>query len=358
MTGISIDSLQLFIPIQRTAMINRTTNKTTKPTILIDAAIKDDRLKSQVISYYNATGEVKDIKDYQPFNHEDNGIVTGYRLLRKSVGPSTVTGLSIALSAKILSSDYLKGITSATIQQVYQELIRQDIIYIEYSDFLTAQIEMADIKRDTEHDNIREAFKELASRIKPSIDFKRHPNGNLTIGQRNRANNSNLYIKFYDKKKELESQSNVFYRHHTPNCPDNLLRTEITLHRKQLNEHFGPDYDNTLNSLMSVLDNRGRTVMATILNEYLNQEVRTPAAANENSQPNKLAVQVQKLVSLILQIPSYQRLQDVQDEVIEILQPGRDKRLIIKQLVSDYYSQYTDAETNLHPFIDQGGIIR
>lgn len=356
--SVSIDSIQLFIPLSRTRMSKRRTQETTKPIKVSDVEILDSRLQSQVISYYESTGEVREVQEYLPFNHTDKGIITGYRILRKSMGPSTVLGLSLAITAKILKQNYLNGITLDSIQDVHRNLNDQGIILLDFNTLLSSIPEMADLKRDTEHLDISTAFNEIISRIKSQTKYRKHPNGNVTIGERKRANNSNLYIKFYDKRKELEGPSNIFNTSHKPNCPDNLLRTEITLHRKQLNEHFNPDYDNTLNSLLNGLDNKGSAVMAKILNEYLNLEPRQSNPANDNGKPNKLAITVSELVSDLIESPRYPNLKSLQDRVVEILQPGRDKRLAILNLVSTYYTIYTDAETNLQPFIKKGSIIQ
>ncbi len=341
--------MQLFIPIQATVMANRQTDSTIKPIKIIKAELLDPRLNTSVISIYEATGEVRDIKDNQPVNHEVKGITTGYKLLRKSMGPSTYTGISIAIPAKILASDYLKGITTSTISKVYEELINQGIIYIDYSDFLNAQIVMVDLKHDSIKDDLKQSLKEITSRIKPSVRYRKHSNDNITIGQRKEANNNNLYIKFYDKRKELESQSNVFNAFYKPDCPDNLLRTEITLHSKQLKEHF-KDYNNTLQSLLQANDTQGMEVMNEILKVYLNHNAKF--AANDNSKPDRDAITVMAILELLFQIPAFERhrLSDFQDKVIEILQPGRDKKLRIKALTKKYFNEHLDNEDSLHQF--------
>ena len=156
--------------------------------------------------------------------------MTGYRIQKKSIGPATVTGLSLAITAKVLKDRYLEGIAKNSIDRVFQEINAHGIIEISYDDFLNARVEMADLKRDTIHEDLDDEFGLIARRINPGTRFKRHSNGNLTIGQRTKATNSNLYIKWYRKKLELETNSYEFLSNHEPNCPENLLRTEITLH--------------------------------------------------------------------------------------------------------------------------------
>ncbi len=103
----TIDSIQVFIPISRIAMTGRQSNKhSLNPIIPIE--IKDERLSSDVISYYEATGEIANIKQFQPITINSNGISTGYRIIRKSIGPSTVTGLSLGFTSKMLESEYLQ----------------------------------------------------------------------------------------------------------------------------------------------------------------------------------------------------------------------------------------------------------
>ena len=351
----SIDSIQLFIPIKRTTMVKRQTQATSKPISVFDVEIKDQRMLSNIVSYYETTGEVREVKQCQPFLHQYDGITTSYRVLKKSVGPSTITGVSVGLTAKMLKGDYLKGITNNTIEQVYNELIYQDIIGIRFNDLMQSKVDFIDIKRDTEYPNLQEAFNSISSRIKTGADYKRHSNGNITIGQRKTANNSNLYIKFYDKRQELESNSNIFNSCHLPCCPANLLRTEITLHSKHLNAYF-TDYDNALNSMLNVLDIQGDQVMNTILSEHLNHDPREPA--NESEKPDKTMARVQRLVNVIMGNPEYRRLADVQDEVVAILDLGRDRARAVKQVVADLFAAYLDDEQNLQPFTRKGGGIK
>ena len=135
--SVSIDSIRLFIPLSRTRMIKRRTQETTKPIKVSEVEILDPRLQSQVISYYESTGEVREVQEYLPFNFTDRGIITGYRILRKSMGPHTVLGLSLGITAKILKQDYLNGLTSSTIPEVHRNLLDQGIISMDFNTLLS-----------------------------------------------------------------------------------------------------------------------------------------------------------------------------------------------------------------------------
>ena len=56
--------------------------------------------------------------------------------------------------------------------------------------------------------------------------------------------------------------------------------------------------------------------------------------------------------------PEYRRLADVQDEVVAILDLGRDRARAVKQVVADLFAAYLDDEQNLQPFTRKGGVIK
>ncbi len=94
----------------------------------------------------------------------------------------------------------------------------------------------------------------------------------------------------------------------------------------------------------------------TILREYLNDEQSNSSSEITNS--DKLYIQVVKLVRILMRLPEYQRLSDIQKEVIEILQPGINKRQRINNMIADFYFQYLDDEPNFQHFSDRGCSIQ
>ena len=108
--------------------------------------------------------------------------------------------------------------------------------------------------------------------------------------------------------------------------------------------------------MLNVLDIQGDQVMNTILSEHLNHDPREPA--NESEKPDKTMARVQRLVNVIMGNPEYRRLADVQDEVVAILDLGRDRARAVKQVVADLFAAYLDDEQNLQPFTRKGGVIK
>ncbi len=92
--------------------------------------------------------------------------------------------------------------------------------------------------------------------------------------------------------------------------------------------------------------------MNSILREFLKDEPSIHSA--ETTKPDKLYIQVMKLVRILMRLPEFQRLPDIQKEVIDILQPGINKRQRINNMISDYYFTYMDDEPNFQQFSDRG----
>lgn len=334
----TIDSIQLFIPISQIQITSRMNQTVNKPIKLVNVDLLDCRLQDSVISIYETTGEVISIKDHQPITVSDKGINTGYRLIRKTIGPSVVTGVSVALTAKLLKQDYIKGISQSTIKQVYNALIDQQVINLTFTDFIKSKVEMIDLKMDKQVVNPLDELQVIYERVKNRQTARKHSNGNVQIGQRQKANNTNIYIKFYNKFQELQTNSAEFYHFHKPLVQSNLIRTEITLHRKQLINLLGRDYNHSLEQLLYLIDQQGEQVMAEILDQHLHQ-IKTSILqpANESNLISKDEMLVKGIVDLMFQIDCYQTVEQFQDEVLRIVQPGINKQKRLKKLVKDYY---------------------
>lgn len=361
--------MELLIPYEKNKMIGRQTDQITKDTPTYNIDIRNENLCSDVISYYKETGETKDIKYNQPYLHTCNDYITTYKIIKKPYGPLIVKCISVGPHSKMLKADYLKGISHNTIKQIYDEIIDQKVIYLEYSDFIKSIVNMVDIKRDViiENISIREAIKYIKSKINKDIkDCKIHPNGNFSIGKRKLADNSNIYIKFYDKKSELESNSTIFNSNHNIDCPDNLLRCEITLHREQLNEYFKHneiEYNETLFSLLDNLEIHGESIMRTIINNHFDNldkyfdinssQLDQPQLTNKDQQNRGAEFDngVRELVNLIMSNYRTIGLKDATNKTINLIDQilpkplGIDKTRHVKKLISEYYRKSNNFDT-------------
>lgn len=337
----SIDSLQVFIPYQVSRITRRASEAPIQPSQSI--IIKDTRLTDTTITIYNSTGEVHSIREHQPFTIEQDGITTGYRLYRQRRGKQTIIFISIGLTAKLLSKDYLQGITQDNIQSIYQSIINQNIIDISFNDFLESEVQLADIKRDTIHRDIQKAFQLIKSNLKrPNPNLKVHRNGNITIGSR--KDTKQLYIKFYNKTQELKKNSSVFMDKHLHfQCPDNLLRTEITFSRNHLFDHFST-FQGTLESLLSSVQQEGANIIDKILlsETYFNREQQVPTSEPSSKTATKQDDQVRRFVRLCLKVQPPMTLPQVQEEVLAILKPGTNRRANLKRLTEYYFTQAQD----------------
>ena len=59
------------------------------------------------------------------------------------------------------------GISTNTIQEIYEQLIQQQVISIDFNYFMSSQVELIDLTKDLQTDDIALAFDQIKSRIKP-----------------------------------------------------------------------------------------------------------------------------------------------------------------------------------------------
>lgn len=222
---------------------------------------------------------------------------------------------------------------------------------------MSSQVELIDLTKDLQTDDIQLAFDQIKARIKPRIKYKIR-NGNISIGNRKNANNSQLYIKFYDKHKELLANSFEFYDYYKPIVPENLLRTEITLHAKQIKQYFNTK-DLSLRTILECVNNNGDKVINTILREYLNDEqsIQSIQSNSSSETTDKLFNQVNELMKDLILIPVYKRPIDFENRALAILKPGKGNILKVKQWVNDFYFNYMDDEPNFQQFSNRGAKV-
>lgn len=343
----SLDSIQLLIPYK---VSTRSSNPSYNRITPIPVSVLDTRLIDNLVSFYETTGEYHSTKQHQPLTITDTGITHAYKLVHQVIGKQNIVFISVAVSAKLLSADYLQGITIQNIYQVYQAILQYNIIAITFNDFLNSYIHKADLKYDTQVSNIAKAFKTIQKNLR--LGFKRYRTG-ITVGERKSLKQYH-FTKFYDKTTELISHSNEFHEKHLRfQCPSNLLRTEITFTREQLQQSF-PNFTGTLQSLLINTQLTGKQVMTKILHTEIFRPA-SPASVSsitplEETDPTeaavnqKLAEQIAVIIELCLGQSIQMTLSETQDRVIRILKPGINKRAKVRRFTEFLFTKALEQQ--------------
>lgn len=352
----AVDSLRLFIIQEVVTLPKRHHQQQANPMVpATSLQITDPRLTSKVVSLYEDTGEIHSVRPEQALIHEHYGAETTYKRVKWLNGPQLLTGISVGISAKALSSNYLQGITPDTLGQLYQEIISQGIITVSEQDFNNARVAYADLKTDIQVQDTQAVFKTIQANLNDDIyqvfkskEAGKMPIHGITVGHRNASyrfspNQAYLaYLKIYDKGQELKTQSSVFNEKHLHfNCPENLIRTEITLSRDQL-LHYFKDYQDTLFSLVQQVQQDGLQVLFNILfSGYYFKATPTAITVSAVSPENlsKQEEQVVAIVELCLTSQVQFSLPQVQEKVLQILKPGINRTPTVKRLTERHYTR-------------------
>jgi hypothetical protein len=230
----SIDSLKLRIPLHKVEIL-------------------ESRLQGAWMHQYCnvETGEI--IEDNQSFKNlaysvEDKGIKTKYVCQKISNGRTTEPFLCILFNSKLLKDRYLEGITLENIRIVYDEIIKQKAIKVDYEEFLNGRCTDIDFKADREIKSLKQMediIQELDRLTKNSKDrekgnriFRQRANYGIEWCKRQFSSNDSPFFKVYHKSIELKNNSSEFFNEHIKNIPENLIRIEWTLKNKKHAESF------------------------------------------------------------------------------------------------------------------------
>lgn len=353
---VSADSIQLYIPYQVQDISSRSSQSISNPIVPIPATIVDSRLSDEIISIYRSTGEHYSTRQYQPLTQEQEGIPQGYKIVHRVIGKQSVLYISIAISSKLLSHDYFQGITLQNIHLIHQALIRHKVIFITLPDLLKCPVHHADLKYDFISLDPIKTFQTIQHNLRPNLPdlhiYRSRINDRVqTHGIQIGSRMSKRLIKFYYKSQELKTQSSVFYEKQLHfQCPDNLIRTEITFSSKQLRYSF-PTYDGTLQSLLINTHQIGKQAMTQILHQDIfnpsvitSQEPEEPKSSDDAALNQKLSEQISNIIDICLRITPQPTLHETQDIVLGILQPGVNRRAKVRRFTEFLFTKALEKQ--------------
>ena len=273
---ISIDSLKIRIPIENVKIINKQLTDYLQPCFLSketgEIIIKEKEFKRQALKI------------------EYNGIKVHYSIVKiKTQRSNFVKGnsnsgkeyLVVLLPSKVLKEPYFDGITAENIETIYNELMKHKVVNFTLETLLNSSCTDVDFKRDLliKEEEYNKLLSELRfNTIKSSKLGKGHippKKGNgIQWSKREYSTPGNPFIKFYDKKIELNENSHEFANKYLTNINYNdLIRQETTVKNKDHFRKLGIE-DTSLESLLNLTDEQKENIMQTALKKQIEPRTR------------------------------------------------------------------------------------
>jgi hypothetical protein len=178
--------------------------------------------------------------------------------------------LSVLVNSKHLGESYFQGITSDTLEQLYNHIISLNLFYCSFDTFKKARHQDTDLAFD--FNCSLEHFEVLKENIKQSTLYPElwsitsqasnsgiwTPKTNSKVKPRDFATPTKPYIKFYSKQIDFETKSNVFAKHfNLISQSKNIVRFEATIqnakHKKLLKIDNLKTFEQLLNSDLKVI---------------------------------------------------------------------------------------------------------
>lgn len=257
--------------------------------------------------------------------------------------------LNITLNAKMLTTDYLMGISQSNIETIYSAVISDNKIDVSYSDFLQSKVMILDIKADRPYRE-NEIFHELTQGFIEALKPEYNQTNNLAtrkntkthqafyVGTKDRKDTKFPLFKIYNKQIELEHQSIDFHS----NCLNSAqisspIRCEISLYgAKQMKQYnlLEKHQSNTLETILAQVSSNGHEAIVKIMDKYF---LRKPSSkiTLDNSSIDKDVIKITNYVrlSILANIPQAQIIQDAPTHFLV----GLNKQSKYKKLAEQIY---------------------
>lgn len=201
-----------------------------------------------------------------------NGIKTHYIIRERFHFKSKIKiqYLQILINSKLLEHQYFEGINPQTIHALFQNLLEQGIIHMDYQTFLQGKI--TDIDFCSDYYTNTTIFKKLldkaenivSDRNTPTKKFGTKNNIGLQLSSRDgQKPNKQPFVKWYSKHLELENNSQLFYITYFHgyfsrelgkylNQYKNLRRVEVTIKNRQHLINVIGEKENTLKKVLAL----------------------------------------------------------------------------------------------------------
>jgi hypothetical protein len=190
--------------------------------------------------------------------------------------------LFIDFTSKALKENYMEGVHSDSVRQLYKELVSHNVVSFSYDDFMVkSACTDVDLKRDLYWENdisFSEYVKQLEHNVKPSrkkdAGCRRfNQEGNIGIEfSRRECNNTIAYpfLKLYDKHLDLQHRNPLFTSQYLSHInTNNLVRVEATIKgKKHLIKACGVE-NNSLGSIIEMPQEQKKSAFAYAMHKHM-----------------------------------------------------------------------------------------
>jgi hypothetical protein len=261
-----------------------------------DCYIIDLRITSLTSTYYETLNtHDEDLNPPKPLVISNNGITIRIQLIsipefnKITSSNDIVQYISLTISSKLLCEEYFQGITSRSIEKIYNFFMSLEVFQCSFQTFLNSKVSDIDIclNRYIEtpllfSNTLDSLLQQVGTKRKFVYKTNEVENIGLSFNERRRAKPSTPFIKFYHKYFELVTHSAEFYNLYLfkdyAQQIKNLTRVEATIrnyqHRKRLEKYNILSKFNTLNELLQIPQIELFNFICFSLNSYIEHKPR------------------------------------------------------------------------------------
>jgi hypothetical protein len=240
----------------------------------------DPRITQDFHRFYPELDMVDDeIESAKPLTNKIKGITSRYYI--KSVMQkegNTLECLVIQLNSKMLGSLYFEGITMSTISKVYDYIIAENLIYVDYRAFMQSMITDVDICIDfnlspsvsldvCKHLYEMTFYTRYVNLFKPTQKYMR---AGIEYNSRPKATPGKPFVKMYHKTLELQDKSIEFKEAFLGSIDINdIFRLETTVKNSKDKEKHKIKHCKSLKSFLELSDSKLTAICKSAIPNYL-----------------------------------------------------------------------------------------
>ena len=214
---------------------------------------------------------------------KDKGKTTRYAI-EQQVGKNKQvnTYLTMLINSKLLELNYLKGITTETIGEIYSAIMAHNVVTFSLSDFLkVSNITDIDFKKDAKIKCFDTAINELRNISKPSKQkdkgykaYNKKDNKGIEWSVRQSTSfKSHPFLKIYHKELELKNNSYEFKDNYLQGQDiTDIVRIETTVKNNQHLKYLGLP-ENTLENMLNLTTEQKETILQSALSKHLEPRI-------------------------------------------------------------------------------------
>jgi hypothetical protein len=273
--------------------------------------VLDKNLTSSWLLVNNETGEIdSNFNKKNSFKFSKNGISTYYAIEQQRTKEGhTKSFLTILINSKHLLDNYFEGITKDNIQQIYNSIITQKVVYFSFKDLMTySACTDVDFKKDGLIKLYDALINECRNRSKQSTQkdkgyrfFNKRDNKGIEWSTRKTTSyKSNPFLKIYHKEIELNNNSFDFSNKYLKNIIYNdVVRIETTVKNNDHFKYLGIE-NNSLSTILHLTTGEKNHIINNALKLHLEPRVNKPKDNSKMTPTETLFFGFEFLLGLVL----------------------------------------------------------